>query len=286
MQFVDEEDGLPVVFEPAQQGMDALLQIAPVGRAGDQCGQVEREQPPAAQRRRHVALHQPLGQPFHQRAFPDAGRADQQRIVLAAAAEGADQPVGFAVASDGRIEPPFGSGPGQVGREGVGLLRRRGGLGGCFRSTLLLRGEGAEQRGDLDRRDGIHGQYAGGDEPFLTQEQKQQQTGVERRGIGQVTECRAQPFECGQQGFGGVRFRFAEGRVEPDAGGDLKQFPGADKPAQQPDGQVVRPVEQPQHGPVGQMTALLPGGQGSGGERLPERRSLSENHKLLFVVFS
>ena len=62
--------------------LQPFLEVAPVAGAGDQAGQVELDDPLAEQGLRHVAVADPLGQPFDDGGLADAGLADQHRVVL------------------------------------------------------------------------------------------------------------------------------------------------------------------------------------------------------------
>ena len=71
---------------------------------GDQRAQVERDDPLVLQALRHVAAHDPLGQPLGDRRLADAGLADQDRVVLRPAREDLDDAPDLLVAADDRVE--------------------------------------------------------------------------------------------------------------------------------------------------------------------------------------
>ena len=66
-----------------QHGLEPLFKFAPVLCTGDQCAHIQGEDRLILQALRHVALDNPLGQPFGDGGFADAGLADQDGVVLA-----------------------------------------------------------------------------------------------------------------------------------------------------------------------------------------------------------
>ena len=87
-----------------QHGLQPLLELAAIFRAGDQRAHVERHQLLVLQRLRHVAIDDAQRQPFGDRRLADAGLADQHRIVLGAPRQHLDGAADFVVAADDRIE--------------------------------------------------------------------------------------------------------------------------------------------------------------------------------------
>ena len=65
---------------------------------------IERDDALVLQALRHVALHDPQGEPFGDGRLADARLADQHRIVLRAARKHLDHAADFLVAADHRIE--------------------------------------------------------------------------------------------------------------------------------------------------------------------------------------
>ena len=88
--LVDEQDRVRQLLQRRKHALQALLEIAAVLGAGDQCPQVERIDHRLDQHLGHVALDDALGQAFRQRGLAHAGLAHVQRVVLAAAAEHLD----------------------------------------------------------------------------------------------------------------------------------------------------------------------------------------------------
>ena len=87
-----------------EDGLQALLELAAVLRAGEQRADVERDHAPVAQRLGDVAGDDPLGEALDDRGLADAGLADQHGVVLRAAAEDLDDAADLLVAADDRVE--------------------------------------------------------------------------------------------------------------------------------------------------------------------------------------
>ena len=103
--LVDEQDDAAVRRRHLlQHGLEPLLELAAVFRAGDQRAHVEREQLLVLQAFGHVAVDDALRQAFDDRGLADAGLADQHRIVLGAARQHLDGAADFLVAADHRID--------------------------------------------------------------------------------------------------------------------------------------------------------------------------------------
>ena len=97
-----------------EDGLQAVLELAAVLRAGDQRADVERDHAAVAQRLGHVAGDDPLGEALDDRGLADAGLADQDRVVLRAAAEHLDHAADLLVAADHRVELALLGALGQV----------------------------------------------------------------------------------------------------------------------------------------------------------------------------
>ena len=91
----------------AEHGLQPLLELAAIFRAGDQRAHVERHQPLFLQRFRHVAIDDAQRQAFGNRRLADARFADQHRIVLGAAREDLDGAADLVVTADDRVELAF-----------------------------------------------------------------------------------------------------------------------------------------------------------------------------------
>ena len=105
VQLVEEQDDralrLGDLFEHALQ---AFLELAAVGGAGDQRAHVQRDHAPVAQRLGHVVRDDPLGEALDDRGLADARLADQHGVVLGAAGEHLDHAADLLVAPDHRVE--------------------------------------------------------------------------------------------------------------------------------------------------------------------------------------
>ena len=110
-----------------EHGLQPLLELAAIFRAGDQRAHVERQQLLVADRLRHVAVDDAQRQALDDRRLADAGLADQHRIVLGAARQHLDRAADLLVAADDRIELAVARGLGEVA--GVFLQRVIGVLG-------------------------------------------------------------------------------------------------------------------------------------------------------------
>ena len=141
--LVDEQDRAGVLLQLGEHALQALLEIAAVLGAGDQCAHVERVDGAVGQHVGHLVFDDHARQAFHQRGLADAGLADVQRVVLAAAAQDFDRALDLDAPADQRIDPPFHRELVQVGRE---LLQRR--------AALRLRARSRCRAPPLPSRDG------------------------------------------------------------------------------------------------------------------------------------
>ena len=102
--LVDEQDGVGMRLQFLQHLLQPLLEIAAVARAREQRAHVEREHGGGRQHFRHLAVDDALGEALGDRGLADAGIADEQRIVLLAAAQHLDGAVDLGIAADHRID--------------------------------------------------------------------------------------------------------------------------------------------------------------------------------------
>ena len=117
-----------------QHGLEPLLELAAVFRAGDQRAEIERQQLLVLEAFRHVAVEDAQRQALDDRGLADAGFADQHRIVLGPPRQHLNGAADFLVAADHRIELAVARRLGQVA--GIFLQRvigvfRRGAVGGA-----------------------------------------------------------------------------------------------------------------------------------------------------------
>ena len=114
--LVDEQDRVRLVLQRLQHALQALLEVAAVLGAGQQRAHVERVDGGIGQHLGHVGLRDAPGQALGDRGLADAGLADQQRVVLAPAAQHLDHALDLVLAPDQRIDLA-------VARELVEVLR-------------------------------------------------------------------------------------------------------------------------------------------------------------------
>ena len=142
--LVDEQDDAAVGGRDfLQHGLQPLLELAAIFRAGDQRAHVERQQLLVLQALRHVAVDDALRQAFDDRGLADARLADQHRIVLGAARQHLDGAADFLVAADHRVDLAVARGLGEIARvflqRVIGVLGRRT-VGGAALAQRLDRG--------------------------------------------------------------------------------------------------------------------------------------------------
>ena len=105
VQLVDEEDQLALgVLDLAEHGLQPLLELAAVLRAGEQRADVERPHALALQAFGHVAVDDALREALDDRGLADARLADQHGVVLRAARQHLDDAADLLVAADDRVE--------------------------------------------------------------------------------------------------------------------------------------------------------------------------------------
>ena len=138
VQLVDEEDDVAGrVLDLREDGLQPLLELAAVLRAGEQRADVERPHALALETLGDVARDDPLREPLDDRGLADAGLADQNGVVLRAAREDLDHAPDLVVAADDRVE--------------LAGLRERGEVAAVLlqcliRALRILRGHAAGRR--------------------------------------------------------------------------------------------------------------------------------------------
>ena len=141
--------GFGAPLERRDERLEALLEVAAKARAGQQRPGVEREDLGAAQRLGGVVAGQALREPLDERGLADAGLADEDGVVLAAAAEHLERAGDLGLAADERVElagaRPLrevdGEGGERVGGR-AGRLRARRRAGGCVARAAPARRAG------------------------------------------------------------------------------------------------------------------------------------------------
>ena len=123
VQLVDEEDRVLGAADLVHDGLDPLLELAAVLRAGDHHRQVEHDDPAVAEQLGDVAVDDHLGQALDDRRLADARLAEQDGVVLGPAGEDLDHPLDFILAADDRVQLAL---PGQVGQVAAERVQGRG----------------------------------------------------------------------------------------------------------------------------------------------------------------
>ena len=145
MQLVDEEDDVPLgLLHLVEHGLQPLLKLPAVLSAGHQGAHVQGKDGLVLQRGGHIPLDDPLGQAFGDGGFAHAGLADEDGVVLALAAEDANDVADLVIPADDGVQLVL---PGPLHQVGAILLQSAVGLLGVVRSHPLVaphRGEGLE----------------------------------------------------------------------------------------------------------------------------------------------
>jgi hypothetical protein len=130
VQLVDEQDDLAFgVDDLLEDGLEPLLELAAVLRAGHQRAHVEPDDLLVLQPLRHVAAHDALRQAFDDGGLADPGLADEHRVVLGAAREHLDHAADLFVAADDRVELAAARQLGQVAAVALERLVLASGFG-------------------------------------------------------------------------------------------------------------------------------------------------------------
>ena len=140
--LVDEQDDVAAGLDLLEHLLQALLEVAAVAAAGDECAEVERVQLLVAQRVGDVVADDLLGEALDDGGLADARLADEHRVVLGATAEDLHDPLHLAAATDDRVELLLASELGEVATELVEDLAV------ALVGRLFLR-RGARRRGGL-----------------------------------------------------------------------------------------------------------------------------------------
>ncbi len=153
VQLVDEDDQLALGGgDLLQHGLEPLLELPAVLRAGEQRADVERPHALALQPLGHVAGDDPLREALDDRRLADAGIADQHGVVLRPPREHLDHAADLLVAADDRVELAALGERRQVAAELLErLVRALGVLGGDALSAAYF----LDPRQQLVARDGL-----------------------------------------------------------------------------------------------------------------------------------
>ena len=104
VQFVNEQDDVFCAADFVHHGLDALLELPAIFCSGNHEREVERDDALVQQNFRHVALRDFLRETFDDGCFSNARFAEQNRVVLRAAAENLDDALDFVFAADDGVQ--------------------------------------------------------------------------------------------------------------------------------------------------------------------------------------
>ena len=104
MNLIDEQDRVGIVQQLFEHRFQALLEIAAVLGPGQQRAHIQRVDLATRENVGHAAFDDPARESFGDRGLAHAGLADQQRIVLAPAAQRLHHALELALAPDQRID--------------------------------------------------------------------------------------------------------------------------------------------------------------------------------------
>ena len=105
VQLVDEQDHLAFLLgQLVEYGLEPFFELATELRAGNQRGQIQRQDAFGLQSLRNFAIDDPLGEPFDDRGLADAGLANQYRVVLGSSLQHLKRAPDLFVPADDRIE--------------------------------------------------------------------------------------------------------------------------------------------------------------------------------------
>ncbi len=164
--LVDEQHRVGLLLELRQHGLQPLLEVAAIARAGQQRAHVERVDHRLLQHLGHLALDDLARQALGDRRLADAGLADIERVVLGAAAQHLDGALDLVLAADQRIDAALAGLLVEV--DAIGGQRLVALLGAALAAILLLRAldpAGARATGHLglavaDVVDGVEPRHA------------------------------------------------------------------------------------------------------------------------------
>ena len=105
--LVDEEHRVGLLLELAEHGLQPLLEVAAIARAGQQRAHVERVDDGFLEHLGHLALDDLARQALGDRGLADARLADIERVVLGTAAQHLDGALDLMLAADQRIDAAF-----------------------------------------------------------------------------------------------------------------------------------------------------------------------------------
>src|SRR5215475_13929846 len=151
MQLINKDDGILALHQLLHDGLEAFLKLAAILGARHDERKIEGEDALIREERWDVAIADTLRETFDNGGLADARLADENRIVLGAAAENLDHALNFRFAAHERIETALSGGLREVAAE---FGEQRGLLGTGSRAFLATRAreffaEGGEAQATL-----------------------------------------------------------------------------------------------------------------------------------------
>ena len=225
VQLVDEEDDLALGFgDLLEDGLQPLLELAAILRAGDERAHVEREDLLVLQPFGDVAAHDALREAFDDGGLADARLADEHRVVLRAPREHLNDAADLFVAADDGIELALARELGQIAS--VARQRLVGGFG-ILRRHALVAAHLRQRRVDrVLRRAAALQQLRGGGAADLGRQRDEQMLGADelvlqplRFGLRRV-EDQLHPRRQADVGAVGLRHRLQQ---RPRLGGHARR---------------------------------------------------------------
>ncbi|CPU67507.1 Protein of uncharacterised function (DUF3170) [Mycobacteroides abscessus] len=150
MDLVDEQDDVAARADLLEHLLQALLEVTAVARAGHERAEVERVELLVLERLGDVPADDVLGEALDDGRLADAGLADEDGVVLGAAAQHLHDALDLEAAPDDRVELALARGLGEVAPELVEHGRAgRLALGGTAGGDRLLALVAGQELDDL-----------------------------------------------------------------------------------------------------------------------------------------
>ena len=115
MYLIDEEHHRRVGLDIFDKFLQAFFELALSAGTGHHAAEIEAEKLHAAQLFRHIALIEPVGEPFYDGGLARAGFAYEDGVVLCLARKNLEQAAHLGVASDHRLYASLGGCAHKVG---------------------------------------------------------------------------------------------------------------------------------------------------------------------------
>ena len=112
--LVDDQNDVAALLDLADQALHAALELPPELGAGNQCRQIQQEHFLIPQLIGHIPGGDPLGKTLSNGSLTHTGLTDQARVILLAAVQNLDDPLGLHIPADDLIQLAFSGPTGQV----------------------------------------------------------------------------------------------------------------------------------------------------------------------------